>query len=167
VHVDRLIGARRAGQEASHLQEQSKRPGPEWLKFGRSRTVSGAVLVDLTCRAHLNTLPISLSRFAILPGLTPIEKIAFRRGKCFAQHDVWTRSPHDPQGGISMLVLTRKTGESIIIDGCITVTVVAVQGNKVRIGISAPPDVTIDREEIHLRRQEFADVELVSVGGEG
>lgn len=66
-----------------------------------------------------------------------------------------------------MLVLTRKIGESIIIDGGITVTVVAVNGNKVRIGISAPPDVTVDREEVHVRRQEFADVELELVGCEG
>ena len=66
-----------------------------------------------------------------------------------------------------MLVLSRKIGESIIIDGDITVTVVAVNGNKVRIGISAPPDVTVDREEMHVRRQEFADVELELVGCEG
>ena len=65
-----------------------------------------------------------------------------------------------------MLVLPRKIGESIIIDGCITVTIVAVNGNKVRLGISAPPDVTVDREEIHVRRQEFADVELALVGSE-
>ena len=65
-----------------------------------------------------------------------------------------------------MLALTRKIGESIIIDGCITVTVVAVNGNKVRLGISAPPSVTIDREEIHRRRQEFAGVELALVGSE-
>ena len=66
-----------------------------------------------------------------------------------------------------MLVLSRKIGESIIIDGGITVTVVAVNGNKVRIGISAPPDVTVDREEVHARRQEFGDVELELVGCEG
>ena len=66
-----------------------------------------------------------------------------------------------------MLVLSRKIGESIIIDGGITVTVFAVNGNKVRIGISAPPDVTVDREEVHVRRQEFADVELELVGCEG
>jgi carbon storage regulator len=58
-----------------------------------------------------------------------------------------------------MLVLTRKVGEKVIIDGCITVTVVAVDGNKVRIGITAPPEVRIDREEIHRQRMEFAEVE--------
>ena len=77
------------------------------------------------------------------------------------------RNPFILQGGTQMLVLSRKIGESIIIDGGITVTVVAVNGNKVRIGISAPPDVTVDREEVHARRQEFADVELELVGCEG
>jgi carbon storage regulator len=59
-----------------------------------------------------------------------------------------------------MLVLTRKVGEKIVVDGCITVEVVAVNGNKVRLGISAPPDVRIDREEVHQSRHEFADVEV-------
>ena len=56
-----------------------------------------------------------------------------------------------------MLVLTRKAGEQIIIDGCITVTVVAVDGNKIRLGITAPPKVRIDREEVHFARQDFAE----------
>ena len=61
-----------------------------------------------------------------------------------------------------MLVLTRKVGETVVIDGCITVTVVAVDGNRVRIGITAPPEVRVDREEVHRRRMEFADVEVDS-----
>jgi carbon storage regulator len=52
-----------------------------------------------------------------------------------------------------MLVLTRRTGEEIMIAGNIRVTVVAVQGDKVRLGVTAPKDVTIDRREIHERRQ--------------
>ena len=59
-----------------------------------------------------------------------------------------------------MLVLSRKVGEKIVIDGCITITVVAVDGNKVRLGITAPPKVRIDREEIHRQRMEFAEVEM-------
>ncbi len=51
-----------------------------------------------------------------------------------------------------MLVLMRRVGESIIIDGGIRVTVVSVQGDKVRVGIEAPPDVRVDRQEIHERR---------------
>jgi carbon storage regulator len=58
-----------------------------------------------------------------------------------------------------MLVLSRRVGEKVIIDGCITVEVLAVEGSKVRVGITAPPSVRIDREEVHRARQEFADVE--------
>jgi carbon storage regulator CsrA len=47
-----------------------------------------------------------------------------------------------------MLVLSRKIGEKIIIDGRITLQVVAISGNKVRLGIVAPPDVEILREEL-------------------
>ena len=59
-----------------------------------------------------------------------------------------------------MLVLTRKVGEMVVIDGCITITVVSVDGNKIRLGIAAPPEVRVDREEIHRRRLEFAEVEV-------
>jgi carbon storage regulator len=51
-----------------------------------------------------------------------------------------------------MLVLTRRIGEQIVIDGVISVTVVAIQGDKVRLGISAPPSVRVDRAEVHERR---------------
>jgi carbon storage regulator len=54
-----------------------------------------------------------------------------------------------------MLVLTRKIGEAIVIDGGIRVIVTAIKGDKVRIGIEAPPDVRVDREEIHRRLAEF------------
>jgi carbon storage regulator len=59
-----------------------------------------------------------------------------------------------------MLVLTRKIGEAIIIDGCIRVTVSGIKGDKVRIGIDAPPEVRVDREEIHRRLSEFAEPAL-------
>jgi carbon storage regulator len=52
-----------------------------------------------------------------------------------------------------MLVLTRRPGEQIVIDGNIRLTVVSVKGDRVRIGIEAPPTVVVDREEIHARRQ--------------
>ena len=51
-----------------------------------------------------------------------------------------------------MLVLTRRIGEQIVIDKNIRITVVAVQGNKVRLGIAAPPDVLVDRQEVSQRR---------------
>jgi carbon storage regulator len=62
-----------------------------------------------------------------------------------------------------MLVLTRKVGEEIIINGCIRVTVTAIDRNKVRIGITAPPEVRIDREEVFRRMNEFAEPELAEV----
>jgi carbon storage regulator len=54
-----------------------------------------------------------------------------------------------------MLVLTRRLNETIVINGNITITVVAVQGNKVRLGITAPPSVPVDRQEVHKRLAEF------------
>ncbi len=51
-----------------------------------------------------------------------------------------------------MLVLTPRIGEQIVIDEEITVTVVAIRGDKVRLGISAPPSIRVDRSEIHERR---------------
>jgi carbon storage regulator len=47
-----------------------------------------------------------------------------------------------------MLVLRRKVGESIILAGSIHISVLAVEGERVKIGISAPADVTIVREEL-------------------
>lgn len=47
-----------------------------------------------------------------------------------------------------MLVLSRKRKESIIIDDCITITVVEIRGDKVRLGIHAPKDVPIHRLEV-------------------
>jgi carbon storage regulator len=67
-----------------------------------------------------------------------------------------------------MLVLTRRVGEEIVIDGNIRVTIVAINGNKIRLGIDAPPSVPVDRKEVHDRRAEFsaapeAEPELVAL----
>jgi carbon storage regulator len=56
-----------------------------------------------------------------------------------------------------MLVLTRRVGETVVIDGDIRVTVVAIQGDKIRLGFVAPESVTVDREEIHQRRGSLAE----------
>jgi len=55
-----------------------------------------------------------------------------------------------------MLVLTRHLNEEIVIDGGIRIRVVAMDGNKVRLGIVAPDSVRVDRQEVHDRRSEFA-----------
>ncbi len=52
-----------------------------------------------------------------------------------------------------MLILTRRIGETIIINDSITVTVLGVKGNQVRLGINAPKDVSVDRQEIHDKKQ--------------
>ncbi|AFJ01982.1 Carbon storage regulator [Methylophaga frappieri] len=50
-----------------------------------------------------------------------------------------------------MLILTRKVGESLIIGDDVVVNVLGVKGNQVRIGVDAPKDVTVHREEIYDR----------------
>jgi carbon storage regulator len=61
-----------------------------------------------------------------------------------------------------MLVLTRRTGESIIIGEGIKLTVVSVGPGRVKIGIVAPPNVRIDREEIHTRIQQEQAVDVLA-----
>jgi len=51
-----------------------------------------------------------------------------------------------------MLVLARKLGEEIVIGEDVCVCVVAINGDKVRLGITAPRDILVDRKEIHDRR---------------
>jgi carbon storage regulator len=53
-----------------------------------------------------------------------------------------------------MLVLSRKVGEEVIIGDDIHITVVAIKGGKVRIGITAPTEVVVDRQEVHDKRKD-------------
>ena len=50
-----------------------------------------------------------------------------------------------------MLILTRRVGEAVVIDEEVTVTVLGVKGNQVRIGVNAPKTVSVHREEIFER----------------
>lgn len=53
-----------------------------------------------------------------------------------------------------MLILTRRIGETLIISDDVNITVLGVKGNQVRLGINAPKDVSVHREEIYLRIQQ-------------
>ncbi|KTT01644.1 MULTISPECIES: carbon storage regulator CsrA [Pseudomonas] len=57
-----------------------------------------------------------------------------------------------------MLILTRKVGETIVINDTILVTVLQVKGGQVRLGIEAPKDVSVHRQEIQERIDSKAEV---------
>jgi carbon storage regulator len=58
-----------------------------------------------------------------------------------------------------MLVLSRKVGEALVIGDAIRITLVAVRGDQVRLGIAAPEEVVVDRQEVHERRTKSASDE--------
>ncbi len=66
-----------------------------------------------------------------------------------------------------MLILTRRVGETLMIGDSITVTVLGVKGNQVRIGITAPKDVAVHREEIYQRIHKDDEPGHASGGGSG
>ena len=55
------------------------------------------------------------------------------------------------QGKVRMLILTRRVGEKLVIGENVVITVLGVKGNQIRIGIDAPPEVDVHREEIFQR----------------
>jgi carbon storage regulator len=68
-----------------------------------------------------------------------------------------------------MLILTRRVGETVMIGEDVTVTVLGVKGNQVRIGVNAPRDVAVHREEIfeRIKREEQDGTPKASPGGNG
>lgn len=60
----------------------------------------------------------------------------------------------DGVGEARVLILTRKVGESVLIGDGIKVSILAVKGNQVRVGIDAPKDVSVHREEVRERLEE-------------
>ncbi|MDH2925783.1 carbon storage regulator CsrA [Lonepinella koalarum] len=62
-----------------------------------------------------------------------------------------------------MLVLTRKLGESLLIGDDIEITVLNVRGNQVKIGVKAPKNVSVHREEIYQRIKQSQDDEHLEI----
>ena len=62
-----------------------------------------------------------------------------------------------------MLVLSRRLNQSIVIGGAVRVTVLAITPSRVEIGVEAPREIMVDREEIHVRRQVEGDRSSVSL----
>lgn len=67
-----------------------------------------------------------------------------------------------------MLILTRRVGETLMVGDEVTVTVLGVKGNQVRIGVNAPRDVAVHREEIYerIKREQAAGAPVTAELGE-
>jgi carbon storage regulator len=61
-----------------------------------------------------------------------------------------------------MLILTRRVGETLVVGDNVTVTVLGVKGNQVRIGVNAPRDISVHREEIYQRIRKEKDNSIIT-----
>jgi carbon storage regulator len=63
-----------------------------------------------------------------------------------------------------MLILTRRIGETIMVGDEVTVTVLGVKGNQVRLGVSAPKSIPVHREEIYIRIKREEAIAVATAG---
>jgi carbon storage regulator len=72
---------------------------------------------------------------------------------------VQQRDGGQAQKELAMLILTRRVGETVVIGNDVTVTVLGVKGNQVRLGVNAPREVAVHREEIfeRIKREQAED----------
>src|SRR5258706_13330875 len=75
-------------------------------------------------------------------------------------------APTRQEGVTAMLVLRRKAGEAIVLNGVITIHVLAVEGERVKLGISAPPEVVIVRSELLENQGQIGGSGPKSPGGQ-
>jgi carbon storage regulator len=75
-------------------------------------------------------------------------------------------APTRQEGVTAMLVLRRKAGEAIVLNGVITIHVLAVEGERVKLGISAPPEVVIVRSELLENQGQLGGSGPMSPGGQ-
>jgi carbon storage regulator len=66
-----------------------------------------------------------------------------------------------------MLILTRREGETLMVGDDVAITVLGIKGNQVRIGVIAPKDISVHREEIYLKIQKEDDKKIKKASEEG
>jgi carbon storage regulator len=79
------------------------------------------------------------------------------------------RKPRDNLEGMAMLVLSRKKNESIVINNDITIVVVEIRGDKVRLGVEAPKEIPVHRREVYdaIRRNEMTTLDKADADSNG
>ncbi len=143
----RLLIAGKSGNKSPH----SKFRTPQGGRPGRSQLVS-LFYASWHLKFHLKLLltcfPEMLSS-RIMP--TPVGKNRAVHAGNPAPGRKQKRREFFHKEGLTMLVLSRRRGEVITIGNGVTITVLAVQGERVKIGITAPAEVPVHRQEIHER----------------